>query len=726
MTDPSGTTHPNTRWILAQFERIVSKESQPTSELPDRLSLYALVMEVLRSRGVLARVAERFLLYRQGGYVGEDLFAFLVGMFSSGFGHGIKSFARRSAKHGTQLAALAGRKCWPSQASVSRALSSTSETVVASFLRFLLVEVGAEWGHRDDLTAWRDAQGQAWDVFNWDTRVTPFRQRGLPYGDDLPEPVRRLDEVAAPGYAGRKQRADVQLSVSKVQHGGSGQWIDVGVEKGNGDLARQQRNAHEAVCAFARANGKRTDYCVVISDGVGGGSTQVATGLDSPARFLTRHAGYSVLESPEIQAILTNAVWTRVGDSGSGPGREATELGMQALPGRPKIRRVVSRYQLAPSTSKRGVGREIEGWIYELFDTDVPTDAFSASDLVTLYYSRCGLENQFASENRELAMGRLYSAHPAGQMLAQGIGMFLWNLEMQMGVTIATQTGDLPEPPVLPTQTTTADSTAGCSADALPPLPPVAESVEPEALSDAPIFPQPGPSNPLAVAAEDDAVNWPQKMARYIGWVWDAELGGPRCQRGQVLALQHIKPHSKGGVHCRFRGLKKWCSRCSLSCGVTLPHKRGYRRTLEFVLTKEESERAGLSCEATHTSSLSQSVHFWQPPVPTQQVPAQPVRPPILLVADVRHIIQAECKESVRATVEIRTPIPEPPRPFLYLALTPSIRQHRRKTWTERRQWNALPSNTTVTVKLWGSLRVQSLLESLAVTPGKNAGGRMK
>jgi hypothetical protein len=95
--------------------------------------------------------------------------------------------------------------------------------------------------------------------------------------------------------------------------------------------------------------------------------------------------------------------------SGSGPTRLAAELGDVLLqPSKNtttnegerfeavRVRVVVSRFAAA---QKSGAGVVIDGWQYELYATDLPTEAWPAAEIVELYYGRCGQENRFAQED---------------------------------------------------------------------------------------------------------------------------------------------------------------------------------------------------------------------------------------------------------------------------------------------------------------------------------------
>ena len=50
-----------------------------------------------------------------------------------------------------------------------------------------------------------DQVGSAWVVFDIDGTREAARQRALPQAEDLPLPFRRLDDVCASGYRGRKR-----------------------------------------------------------------------------------------------------------------------------------------------------------------------------------------------------------------------------------------------------------------------------------------------------------------------------------------------------------------------------------------------------------------------------------------------------------------------------------------------------------------------------------------
>ena len=71
-----------------------------TSRIPDALTKAALLLIDLNDRGVIAHMADRIKVRRQGGYCGLDLWLFLIVYFSSDTHHGVKTFWRTTLEIG--------------------------------------------------------------------------------------------------------------------------------------------------------------------------------------------------------------------------------------------------------------------------------------------------------------------------------------------------------------------------------------------------------------------------------------------------------------------------------------------------------------------------------------------------------------------------------------------------------------------------------------------------
>jgi hypothetical protein len=78
-----------------------------------------------------------------------------------------------------------------------------------------------------------DRVGDTWVVFDIDGTREAARQRALPQSDDLPPVFRRLEEVCAPGYMGRKRGQMVRTRITLAQ-AHRYQWLGSFGNRGNG------------------------------------------------------------------------------------------------------------------------------------------------------------------------------------------------------------------------------------------------------------------------------------------------------------------------------------------------------------------------------------------------------------------------------------------------------------------------------------------------------------
>ena len=87
-----------------------------------------------------------------------------------------------------------------------------------------------------------------------------------------------------------------------------------------------------------------------------------------------------------------------------------------------------------PEASKKSrIGRTRQGVVYELFFTQLPQDAFTASDVVMLYLHRGAFEPVLADEDQEQDPDRWCSHSPAGQEAWQIVSQWVWNLRLELG-----------------------------------------------------------------------------------------------------------------------------------------------------------------------------------------------------------------------------------------------------------------------------------------------------
>ena len=143
--------------------------------------------------------------------------------------------------------ALFERDRLPSRSALSRFLAAlTPEPVEA--LRTLFLEDLLE--RRPDFEqppgGLTDRTGKVWKVFDIDGTREAARQRALPKGATLPAASRRLEEICAPGYTGRK-RAEVVRTRTTVVQAHSYQWLGTFGNPGNGEYRKELRRAVEGI-----------------------------------------------------------------------------------------------------------------------------------------------------------------------------------------------------------------------------------------------------------------------------------------------------------------------------------------------------------------------------------------------------------------------------------------------------------------------------------------------
>jgi hypothetical protein len=132
-------------------------------------------------------------------------------------------------------------------------------------------------------------------------RVRPPESAALPQTEDLPPPFRRLDEVCAPGYRGRK-RGQVVRTRTLVNQAHNFQWLGSFGNRGNGLYRAQLRQALTAIGRYLAAYQFPKERTLLRLDGQYG-TGAVLSDLVGFA-FVTRGKEYTILDHPLVQARL--------------------------------------------------------------------------------------------------------------------------------------------------------------------------------------------------------------------------------------------------------------------------------------------------------------------------------------------------------------------------------------------------------------------------------------
>jgi hypothetical protein len=435
-------------------EGTIGSETQPMV-LKSCLNEYVISMERHLRSGLFDQLPHNLQLPRKSdSYSDIDIVNFLYAFFCAQVPGGLKGFYEYCKHVGEplqkQLAAVCGRDKWPSSSSVSRYLSCAETEIVRKFSRWLLIKSCLDGSllSKDGAACW-DTKGNPLHFLDFDYQILAIRHRKLVDSDEYPPPKCLPQQVAAPGYAGRK-RGEKQISRGLLSHAGSGLWLGCWASPGNGDICDAIRETVHVICDLFSQQKIPLSQAVMRLDNAGGHPRCLSIIEQAGIQYLVRLALYKLFDDPDIQQALNDATWQEVPSSGSGPKRFAAELGNIRLPMaqaivdsklepiKPVVSRVVvSRYQ---AQKKRGVGVLIDGWVYELFGTSLSWKAWPAAELVSNYFSRAGKENRIAQQDRELYLNRLYCHNLPGLELVNTIGMWVQNTRTQFGFILQGET----------------------------------------------------------------------------------------------------------------------------------------------------------------------------------------------------------------------------------------------------------------------------------------------
>jgi hypothetical protein len=717
---------------MQENRRVVTRRKQRSpSRLPEWATQGAVLVQGLIESGTWARLAEELRVARAGGYVGIDVALFFVMFFAAQMRDSLKKFGQASALYRHQLAALGTRVDFPTPSSVSRFLAVVEHSHVRALMPWLLLDgchARDALGH--PAAASYDTQEQAWQVFDWDSTNTVLRQRALPVGPELPAAKRLSDEVAKPGYTGRK-RGEVKFSRATLQHAGTGLWLDIAATEGRADTAVFLRSALDAITETCRYAELPLERALIRADGAGGNVPWISECQKKGIRYVARSAHYGLLGQgqQDIQRVLATAAWRGVPSSGSGPQRFAAELGIvELLPSRHALaaeggedlepvhtRMVVSRFR---SDEKKGAGEVIDGWQYELYANDLPADAWPCEEVVALYYGRCGQENRFCQEDRELGLDRIFSYNLPGQELATLLGLFVWNLRITEGFKLErpplekpaqclrTEFAE-PEPPTVTettaaTETTTATETTAAT----------------ETTSDESNSPRNAPS-PELVAALDKHIDWPRLLLTLPGFERSADHVALVCPERKHLPISLTSPSGRQ-PRLRFLAAESACRACPqrVSCGsgatpintsknVTLRLDPAIADELSEHIAKEQQRRRELRHLARPGSTPAPRTLAHPSPrvggAIYKVVLAAPIAAghyaamsPRLLVAKLRESFGRACMHA-EVRVDIQMPAPRAPHSPV-IASSSQQRQRCRQTWGERLLRNSLPPDASAMI----------------------------
>lgn len=409
----------------------IHTSSQLVPSAPPWWGELVILAQHLRQQGILVCLTEGipFARRRFGRYEVIDFLVVLFGYAISGE-RTLEAFYTWVIPFAPVFMALFGRDQLPSRSALSRFLSSLSWTATEAlrslFLTDLLARPLVPESQTGDLL---DRCSASLLVFDIDGTREAARQRALPQTAELPPAFRRLEEVCAAGYTGRK-RGEVVRTRTVISQAHAHQWLGSFGNRGNGHYREELRRAVEAIGCYLAAHQLPKARALLRLDGQYG--TGAVLKEVAGLAFVTRGKDYTVLDQPQVQARLH----LPPDQSFSRPESPLVRClydcpEVPVGPEKVHCRVVVASHPAGKTKSRIGVTRE--GVVYELFFTSLPQQGFTAADVVALYLHRGAFEPALADEDQELDPDRWCSHAEAGQEAWQIVSQWLWNLRLELG-----------------------------------------------------------------------------------------------------------------------------------------------------------------------------------------------------------------------------------------------------------------------------------------------------
>ncbi len=375
-----------------------SVKIQTTSEshfsAPAWFGEVVLISKYLQKHNVLIKITEhvRFARKRFGRYEVLDFLAVLFGYAISGE-RTLEAFYERIQPFAVPFMALFDRDHLPARSTLSRFLAALTEAPVEALRTLFLDDLLSRPLSPDKQTGGLvDRTGTSWIVFDLDGTREAARQRALPQTEELPPAFRRLDDVCAPGYTGRK-RGQVVRTRTTISQAHTFQWLGSFGNRGNGRYRVELRQGLVSITRYLAAYQLPPERALLRLDGQYGLGA-VLSELAGFA-FVTRGKEYSLLDHPLIQARLHLPPDQFQQRPESQMVRSLYDCPQVPVGPEGVLCRVVVATHPADQTrkkkKKKTVGVTRKGVVYELFFTNLPQHAFTAADVVELYLHRGAL-----------------------------------------------------------------------------------------------------------------------------------------------------------------------------------------------------------------------------------------------------------------------------------------------------------------------------------------------
>ena len=311
------------------------------------------------------------------------------------------------------------------------------------------------------------------------------------------------------------------------------QWVASFDNPGNGQYREELRRAKTAIQAYVKAHSFPAERTLLRLDGQYGSGAVISDVVD--LAYVTRGKDSKFLDRPAIQARLHLPADQHLQSAESGICRALYDCPDQRLSENgPLVHVIVAAHPASTrAKKKRQVGLIRDGVVYELFWTNLPQNAFTASDVVSLYLHRGAFETTLEDEDIEQDPDRWCSHSAWGQEAWQIVSQWTWNIRLELGHQLA------PE--------------AVRTTEFAPALPPLHEYA-----------PTP-PTSPLASGYAPPATATSWKAGHFTGTNFPLQPDGTlRCPAGSALLPHEHRREADGSLRVVYGASIRSCRPCPL------------------------------------------------------------------------------------------------------------------------------------------------------------------
>jgi hypothetical protein len=523
---------------------------QDVPSLPAWFAEVTLLAHHLTRRGILDAVCDQVHLARgrMGHYEVIDFLAVLFGYAISGEPT-LAAFFERLAPFAGPFMALFGREQLPHRSTLSRFLAAIDQPCLKALRALFEQECFQHGFSQEHVGGLSDRGGRRLVIIDVDATRQAARQRALTTCAQYPAPRRRLAEVCAPGYTGRK-RGEVVRSRTTMLQAHTQQWLGTFSGAGNGDYVAELVEACQVVTRYLHSRDIPLAQGLLRLDGLYGNASVLTRIQQAGLGFLTRARDYQLLTHPRVQARLAGPCDRELVHPETGVRREVYEVGyfsdwLEPLFEQELHCRVIVTKRAAPADGEQVTeGLLVGEHIYELFLTSHPARCLQAADVVQLYLHRGSFETVLADEDREQDPDRWCSHTSYGQECWQIISQWVWNLRLELGC--------VQQQPQLRHTRLIDDAILPEAVMPAPATPQLAEPIEEEVIENY---------GPLEMAKE-----WAKCRGRFSGKDFvlldEATL---RCPAGKLLRSRSRLPLRNGNLRICYSAKIGDCRSCALA-----------------------------------------------------------------------------------------------------------------------------------------------------------------